>query len=261
MRNQTWQKTSVLISFNILTVVNKKGKRLQPNFTPGVILIAGPHGSCWIWTLLQTKVGRDTSCRTGEVCTAVSRPRRRHLLQEAEVTRSPFRSLYVHLTSLKSMDPLRQSAKKKEGEKNPSPTHWYIHSVIFHAYHFHFGQDIACGIRVIFSAGLWISWISYHQRVPFDIMNLWAWNEGLPTSHFLLKCVVQFGAFGAQDVSPANSLLCESSRRPSCRGVRSPPPRGDWSVFNSRRICCRWVTYSLQRDGLNSVHKWLINSY
>lgn len=46
-----------------------------------------------------------------------------------------------------------------------------------HTYHFHFGRDIAFGIRVIFSAGLRISWISYHQRVPFDIMNFWAWYE------------------------------------------------------------------------------------
>ena len=48
-----------------------------------------------------------------------------------------------------------------------------------HTYHVHFDQDIAFEIRVIFSAGLWISWISYRQPGPFDIMMFWAWYERL----------------------------------------------------------------------------------
>lgn len=48
-----------------------------------------------------------------------------------------------------------------------APQHTDIFIALFpprlHTYHFHFGQDIAVGIGVIFSAGLHISWVSYHQ--------------------------------------------------------------------------------------------------
>lgn len=62
-----------------------------------------------------------------------------------------------------------------------APQHTDIFIALFpprlHTYHFHFGQDIAVGIGVIFSAGLHISWVSYHQPMPFDIMNFWTWYE------------------------------------------------------------------------------------
>lgn len=45
----------------------------------------------------------------------------------------------------------------------------------WHTYHFHFEQDIALWMYVIFSASLHVSWISYHHPLPFDIMNFWVW--------------------------------------------------------------------------------------